>query len=87
MTTRHSEVLVSVFVRRFRTVALSFRRPARLMRSRVDPELPAVFRLAEQDRVAAALTVVGLDPRWARANRPGRMRRVVLAGLRVHPGR
>lgn len=69
-------------------VALSFQAARlQLMRSRVDLEVASAagFSASEQDRVAAALTVVGLDPALG-ARRidqlsGGQMRRVVLAGL------
>ncbi|REO44370.1 ATP-binding cassette domain-containing protein, partial [Mycobacterium tuberculosis] len=67
-------------------VALSFQAARlQLMRSRVDLEVASAagFSASEQDRVAAALTVVGLDPALG-ARRidqlsGGQMRRVVLA--------
>lgn len=69
-------------------VALSFQAARlQLMRSRVDLEVASAagFSPKDSDRVAAALSVVGLDP--ALGKRPidqlsgGQMRRVVLAGL------
>ncbi|WP_083562574.1 ATP-binding cassette domain-containing protein [Mycobacterium malmoense] len=69
-------------------VALSFQAARlQLMRSRVDLEVASAagFSPRDEDRVAAALRVVGLDPTLAK--RPidqlsgGQMRRVVLAGL------
>jgi energy-coupling factor transporter ATP-binding protein EcfA2 len=69
-------------------VALSFQAARlQLMRSRVDLEVASAagFSHRDEDRVAAALGLVGLDP--ALAKRPidqlsgGQMRRVVLAGL------
>jgi energy-coupling factor transport system ATP-binding protein len=69
-------------------VALSFQAARlQLMRGRVDLEVASAagFSHREEDRVIAALSVVGLDP--ALAKRPidqlsgGQMRRVVLAGL------
>jgi energy-coupling factor transporter ATP-binding protein EcfA2 len=69
-------------------VALSFQAARlQLMRSRVDLEVASAagFSHRDEDRVAAALGVVGLDPTLAK--RPidqlsgGQMRRVVLAGL------
>jgi energy-coupling factor transport system ATP-binding protein len=69
-------------------VALSFQAARlQLMRSRVDLEVASAagFSRRDEDRVIAALKVVGLDP--ALAKRPidqlsgGQMRRVVLAGL------
>ncbi|HEY2089626.1 MAG TPA: ATP-binding cassette domain-containing protein, partial [Mycobacterium sp.] len=69
-------------------VALSFQAARlQLMRSRVDLEVASAagFSPKDQDRVATALAVVGLDS--ALAKRPidqlsgGQMRRVVLAGL------
>ncbi|MDT5345565.1 MAG: energy-coupling factor transport system ATP-binding protein [Mycobacterium sp.] len=69
-------------------VALSFQAARlQLMRSRVDVEVASAagFSPKDQDRVAAALAVVGLDSTLAK--RPidqlsgGQMRRVVLAGL------
>ena len=69
-------------------VALSFQAARlQLMRSRVDLEVASAagFSHRDEDRVAGALGVVGLDPTLAK--RPidqlsgGQMRRVVLAGL------
>src|SRR6201998_3432630 len=69
-------------------VALCFQAARlQLMRSRVDLEVASAagFSHRDEDRVAAALGVVGLDPTLAK--RPidqlsgGQMRRVVLAGL------
>lgn len=69
-------------------VALSFQAARlQLMRSRVDLEVASAagFSPQEQDRVAAALTVVGLDPALGKRRidqlSGGQMRRVVLAGL------
>jgi energy-coupling factor transport system ATP-binding protein len=69
-------------------VALSFQAARlQLMRSRVDLEVASAagFSPREKDRVAAALSVVGLDPTLAKRRidqlSGGQMRRVVLAGL------
>ncbi len=69
-------------------VALSFQAARlHLMRSRVDLEVASAagFSPREEDRVAAALGVVGLDPTLAKRRidqlSGGQMRRVVLAGL------
>ncbi|WP_297697438.1 DUF2232 domain-containing protein [Mycobacterium sp.] len=69
-------------------VALSFQAARlQLMRSHVDLELASVagFSHRDDDRVAAALEAVGLDPTLARRRidqlSGGQMRRVVLAGL------
>ena len=69
-------------------VALSFQAARlQLMRSRVDLEVASAagFSHHDTDRVAAALTVVGLDPTLAKRRidqlSGGQMRRVVLAGL------
>ncbi len=69
-------------------VALSFQAARlQLMRSRVDLEVASAagFSPREEDRVAAALGVVGLDPTLAKRRidqlSGGQMRRVVLAGL------
>nr|WP_244605051.1 ABC transporter ATP-binding protein [Mycobacterium attenuatum] len=69
-------------------VALSFQAARlQLMRSRVDLEVASAagFSVRDQDRVAAALSVVGLDPALAKRSidqlSGGQMRRVVLAGL------
>lgn len=69
-------------------VALSFQAARlQLMRSRVDLEVASAagFSARDQDRVAAALSVVGLDPALAKRSidqlSGGQMRRVVLAGL------
>ncbi|WP_085250461.1 ATP-binding cassette domain-containing protein [Mycobacterium riyadhense] len=69
-------------------VALSFQAARlQLMRSRVDLEVASAagFSARDQDRVAAALGVVGLDPTLAKRRidqlSGGQMRRVVLAGL------
>jgi energy-coupling factor transport system ATP-binding protein len=69
-------------------VALSFQAARlQLMRSRVDLEVSSAagFSHRDQDRVAAALGVVGLDPTLAKRRidqlSGGQMRRVVLAGL------
>ncbi|WP_082951806.1 DUF2232 domain-containing protein [Mycobacterium sp. 852002-51057_SCH5723018] len=69
-------------------VALSFQAARlQLMRSRVDLEVASAagFSHREEDRVAAALAVVGLDPTLAKRRieqlSGGQMRRVVLAGL------
>ena len=69
-------------------VALSFQASRlQLMRSRVDLELASAagFSARDEDRVAAALSVVGLDPTLAKRRidqlSGGQMRRVVLAGL------
>jgi energy-coupling factor transporter ATP-binding protein EcfA2 len=69
-------------------VALSFQAARlQLMRSRVDLEVASAagFSHRDQDRVAAALGVVGLDPTLAKRRidqlSGGQMRRVVLAGL------
>jgi len=69
-------------------VALSFQAARlQLMRSRVDLEVASAagFSPRDEDRVAAALSVVGLDPTLAKRRidqlSGGQMRRVVLAGL------
>ncbi len=69
-------------------VALSFQAARlQLMRSRVDLEVASAagFSARDEDRVAAALSVVGLDPALAKRRidqlSGGQMRRVVLAGL------
>ena len=69
-------------------VALSFQAARlQLMRSRVDLEVASAagFSPGDEDRVAAALGVVGLDPALATRRidqlSGGQMRRVVLAGL------
>jgi energy-coupling factor transport system ATP-binding protein len=69
-------------------VALSFQvARLQLMRSRVDLEVASAagFSHRDEDRVAAALGVVGLDPTLAKRRidqlSGGQMRRVVLAGL------
>ncbi len=69
-------------------VALSFQAARlQLMRSRVDLEVASAagFSHRDEDRVAAALGVVGLDPALAKRRidqlSGGQMRRVVLAGL------
>jgi energy-coupling factor transport system ATP-binding protein len=69
-------------------VALSFQSARlQLMRSRVDLEVASAagFSPRDEDRVAAALGVVGLDPAMAKRRidqlSGGQMRRVVLAGL------
>jgi energy-coupling factor transport system ATP-binding protein len=69
-------------------VALSFQAARlQLMRSRVDLEVASAagFSPRDEDRVAAALGVVGLDPTLAKRQidqlSGGQMRRVVLAGL------
>ncbi|WP_454561320.1 ABC transporter ATP-binding protein [Mycobacterium haemophilum] len=69
-------------------VALSFQAARlQLMRSRVDQEVASAagFSPRDEDRVAAALGVVGLDPALAKRRidqlSGGQMRRVVLAGL------
>ena len=69
-------------------VALSFQAARlQLMRSRVDLEVASAagFSHRDEDRVAAALGVVGLDPELAKRRidqlSGGQMRRVVLAGL------
>ncbi|WP_134429249.1 ATP-binding cassette domain-containing protein [Mycobacterium ulcerans] len=69
-------------------VALSFQAARlQLMRSRVDLEVASAagFSARDEDRVAAALSVVGLDPTLAKRSidqlSGGQMRRVVLAGL------
>jgi energy-coupling factor transport system ATP-binding protein len=69
-------------------VALSFQAARlQLMRSRVDLEVASAagFSPRDEDRVAAALRVVGLDPTLAKRRidqlSGGQMRRVVLAGL------
>jgi energy-coupling factor transport system ATP-binding protein len=69
-------------------VALSFQAARlQLMRSRVDLEVASAagFSARDQGRVAAALSVVGLDPALAKRRidqlSGGQMRRVVLAGL------
>ncbi|WP_083667478.1 DUF2232 domain-containing protein [Mycobacterium sp. SP-6446] len=69
-------------------VALSFQAARlQLMRSRVDLEVASAagFSHLDQDRVATALGVVGLDPTLAKRGidqlSGGQMRRVVLAGL------
>ena len=69
-------------------VALSFQAARlQLMRSRVDLEVASAagFSPRDEDRVAAALAVVGLDPALAKRRidqlSGGQMRRVVLAGL------
>ena len=69
-------------------VALSFQAARlQLMRSRVDMEVASAagFSPRDEDRVAAALAVVGLDPALAKRRidqlSGGQMRRVVLAGL------
>ncbi|OOK72081.1 ABC transporter family protein [Mycobacterium kansasii] len=69
-------------------VALSFQAARlQLMRSRVDLEVASAagFSPRDHDRVAAALSVVGLDPTLAGRSidqlSGGQMRRVVLAGL------
>ena len=69
-------------------VALSFQAARlQLMRSRVDLEVASAagFSPRDEDRVAAALGVVGLDPMLAKRRidqlSGGQMRRVVLAGL------
>ncbi|QNI07678.1 ATP-binding cassette domain-containing protein [Mycobacterium kubicae] len=69
-------------------VALSFQAARlQLMRSRVDLEVASAagFSHRDQDRVAAALSVVGLDPTLGKRRidqlSGGQMRRVVLAGL------
>jgi energy-coupling factor transporter ATP-binding protein EcfA2 len=69
-------------------VALSFQAARlQLMRSRVDLEVASAagFSPRDEDRVAAALAVVGLDPTLAKRRidqlSGGQMRRVVLAGL------
>ena len=70
------------------TVALSFQAARlQLMRSRVDLEVASAagFSPRDEDRVAAALGVVGLDSTLAKRRidqlSGGQMRRVVLAGL------
>src|SRR6202040_443702 len=69
-------------------VALSFQAARlQLMRPRVDLEVASAagFSPREEDRVAAALNTVGLDPTLAKRRidqlSGGQMRRVVLAGL------
>jgi energy-coupling factor transporter ATP-binding protein EcfA2 len=69
-------------------VALSFQAARlQLMRSRVDLEVASAagFSPRDEDRVAAALAVVGLDPTLAKRRidqlSGGQMRRVALAGL------
>jgi len=69
-------------------VALSFQAARlQLMRSRVDLEVASAAGVSprDEDRVAAALSVVGLDPTLAKRRidqlSGGQMRRVVLAGL------
>ncbi|WP_373424907.1 ATP-binding cassette domain-containing protein [Mycobacterium simiae] len=69
-------------------VALSFQAARlQLMRSRVDLEVASAagFSPSDADRVAAALSVVGLDPALGKRSidqlSGGQMRRVVLAGL------
>ena len=69
-------------------VALSFQAARlQLMRSRVDLEVASAagFSHRDEDRVAAALGVVGLDPALGKRSidrlSGGQMRRVVLAGL------
>jgi energy-coupling factor transport system ATP-binding protein len=69
-------------------VALSFQAARlQLMRSRVDLEVASAagFSHRDEDRVAAALSAVGLDPTLAKRRidqlSGGQMRRVVLAGL------
>jgi energy-coupling factor transport system ATP-binding protein len=69
-------------------VALSFQAARlQLMRSRVDLEVASAagFSPRDEDRVAAALSLVGLDPTLAKRRidqlSGGQMRRVVLAGL------
>ena len=69
-------------------VALSFQAARlQLMRSRVDLEVASAagFSRRDEDRVVAALSVVGLDPTLAKRRidqlSGGQMRRVVLAGL------
>jgi len=69
-------------------VALSFQAARlQLMRSRVDLEVASAagFSPRDEDRIAAALGVVGLDPALAKRRidqlSGGQMRRVVLAGL------
>ncbi len=69
-------------------VALSFQAARlQLMRSRVDLEVASAagFSPDDQDRVATALAVVGLDPSLAKRRidqlSGGQMRRLVLAGL------
>ncbi|MCV7353788.1 ATP-binding cassette domain-containing protein [Mycobacterium parmense] len=69
-------------------VALSFQAARlQLMRSRVDREVASAagFSPRDEDRVAAALGLVGLDPTLAKRRidqlSGGQMRRVVLAGL------
>lgn len=69
-------------------VALSFQAARlQLMRSRVDLEVASAagFSHKDEDRVVAALGVVGLDPALAKRSidqlSGGQMRRVVLAGL------
>ncbi|BBX62293.1 cobalt ABC transporter ATP-binding protein [Mycobacterium saskatchewanense] len=69
-------------------VALSFQAARlQLMRGRVDEEVASAagFSPRDEDRVAAALGVVGLDPTLAKRRidqlSGGQMRRVVLAGL------
>ncbi|MEE6176853.1 ATP-binding cassette domain-containing protein [Mycobacterium sp. 050134] len=69
-------------------VALSFQAARlQLMRGRVDEEVASAagFSPRDEDRVAAALGVVGLDPALAKRRidqlSGGQMRRVVLAGL------
>jgi energy-coupling factor transport system ATP-binding protein len=69
-------------------VALSFQAARlQLMRSRVDLEVASAagFSPRDEDRVAVALSVVGLDPTLAKRRidqlSGGQMRRVVLAGL------
>lgn len=69
-------------------VALSFQAARlQLMRSRVDLEVASAagFSAKDADRVAAALSVVGLDPALGKRRidqlSGGQMRRVVLAGL------
>ncbi len=69
-------------------VALSFQAARlQLMRSRVDLEVASAagFSARDEDRVAAALSVVGLDATLAKRRidqlSGGQMRRVVLAGL------
>jgi energy-coupling factor transport system ATP-binding protein len=69
-------------------VALSFQAARlQLLRSRVDLEVASAagFSPSEEDRVAAALAVVGLDPALGKRSidqlSGGQMRRVVLAGL------
>ncbi len=69
-------------------VALSFQAARlQLLRSRVDLEVASAagFSASDEDRVAAALGVVGLDPTLGKRSidqlSGGQMRRVVLAGL------